>query len=110
MGSRDWEKINQAIKDGAVRKMGERAGSDQFLAYILSDKKFYHHANLNSAKAEKEFLQTALGKKMRIYKVWNCSRKSIISDMELLRNELKNFQNWGETQHAIDRILIGAGY
>lgn len=110
MTSRDWTKINQAIEGGAVRQIGERAGPEQVLAYILSEKKFYHHATLRSAKAEKEFLQTALGKKMRIYKVWNASRKSIISDMELLRTNLNDFQNWGDAQHAIDRILSGAGY
>ena len=110
MNSRDWDKINTAIGAGVIRQAGERAGPDQMLAYILSDKKFYHHATLRSAKAEKEFLQTALGKKMRIYKVWNASRESIVSDMELLRSDLNNFQNWGAVQHAIDRVLSGAGY
>ena len=110
MAWRDWKKINQAIEGGAVRKIGERAGPDQVLAYILSDKKFFHHANLRSAKAEKEFLQGALGKQMRIYKVWNVSRKGIITDMELLRSDLNKSKNWGDTQQAIDRILSGAGY
>jgi len=107
---KDREKINQAIANGLSRKIGEPAKPDQTLTYILSDKKFYHHANLISAKAEKEFLETALARQVRLYKVWNTNREYIEADMKLIRSELKNSSNWCGFQQAIDRILTGAGY
>lgn len=84
----DQERIDKAMANGFIRKKGERAAPHQALAYVLSDKRFYRHANLSSAKAEKDFLQAALGRKLRIYKVWNADREAIEADMTLLRNKL----------------------
>ena len=108
--AKQWRKIQEAIETGLERKEGVRAEPGQPLTFILSDKKFYHHATLESAKAEKEFLQAALSKEMRIYKVWNTKREMVESDMKLLRNTLSNLPNWDDTQKAMDRILSGAGY
>ena len=107
---KDAEKIEEALAGGLVRLNGEKAPPDQPLTYILSDKKFYHHANLDSAKAEKEFLETALGRRMRIYKIWNANREIIEADMKLLRTALNNSLNWNKHDEAVDRILSGAGY
>jgi len=106
----NWIKIQQALENGIVRKQGVKADSCQSLTYILSDKKFFHHATLESAKAEKEFLQAALERELRIYKVWNSSRELIDNDMRYLRHELSVLSEWSDTQAALNRILVGAGY
>ena len=108
--AKQWQKIQDAVATGIERKEGVRAEPGQPLTFILSDRKFYHHATLESAKAEKEFLQATLDKEMRIYKVWNARREMIDSDMKLLRKTLSNLTEWNDTQKAIDRILSGAGY
>lgn len=107
---KDTEKIEDALANGLIRLDGEKAPPDQPLTYILSDKKFYHHANLESAKAEKEFLESALGRRMRIYKIWNANREITENDMKLLRTELNNSLDWNKHDEAVDRILNGAGY
>jgi len=107
---KDWQKIRIAQEAGLVRAEGVKAEPNQILTYILSDKKFYHHATLESAKAEKEFLQAALQRDLKIYKVWNSKREMIDSDMRKLRHELSGISEWNDTQAAIDRILVGAGY
>jgi len=55
-------------------------------------------------------LQTALGREIRIYKVWNSGQEVISSDMKLLRAELSGVSEGGKFQSALDRILCGAGY
>lgn len=107
---KDWEKIEIALKSGLVRKPGIKANPNQVLSYILSDKKFFHHATLESAKAEKEFLQKALQRDLKIYKVWNSKREMIESDMRHLRSELDRQSKWNDLHAAIDRVLVGAGY
>lgn len=106
----DAEKIRLALELGVSRGVGVRANPDQPLTYVLSDKKFFHHANIASAKAEKEFLQASLGRKIRIYKVWNINRVSIETDMSLLRDILSHQSDWNDESHAIDRLLTGAGF
>jgi len=109
-GIRDWQKIQAAIKQGLVREQGVAAEIDQPLTFILSDRKFFHHASLESAKAEKEFLQTALGKRIRLYKVWNTTSDQIKTDMGIIRKELKQESNGSSFFLAIDRVLTGAGF
>ena len=104
------EKIQLALANGLPRAAGVKAGAKQSLTYIISEKKYFHHANLDSAKIEKEFLQEALGKKLQIYKIWNIDRESLEADLKMLRNELDNQSDWNSINQAVDRILCGAGY
>jgi len=104
------QKINQALSNGLKRVAGVKAEAGQPLTYILSEKKYFHHANLDSAKVEKEFLQEALGKKLQIYKIWNVSRETLDADLKMLRSELDKQPDWDAINQAVDRILCGAGY
>ena len=104
------EKIRLALAKGLPRSAGVKASAEQSLTFIISEKKYFHHANLESAKVEKDFLQEALGKKMQIYKIWNVSREALDTDLKMLRNELDNQSDWNLISQAVDRILCGAGY
>ena len=104
------EKIKLALERGIHRAAGVKAEPNQSLTYILSERKYYHHANLESAKAEKDFLQIALGRDMLLYKVWNVGRQTLEADLKLLRAELDKKTKWDTAHRAIDRLLIGAGY
>jgi len=104
------EKIKLALERGVPRAAGVKADPDQSLTYILSERKYYHHANLESAKAEKDFLQVALGRNMSLYKVWNVGRETLEADLKLLRAELDKKSEWDAENQAINRLLIGAGY
>ena len=104
------EKIQLALANGLPRVAGVKASAEQSLTYIISEKKYFHHANLESARVEKEFLQEALGKKMQIYKIWNVSRTVLDADLKMLRNELNKQPDWDPINQAVDRILCGAGY
>jgi len=104
------EKIQLALAKGLPRVAGVKAGAEQSLTYIISEKKYFHHANLDSAKIEKDFLQEALGKKLQIYKIWNIDRESLKADLRMLRGELDKQANWSPIELAIDRVLCGAGY
>ena len=104
------ELVETALANGIMRKEGEKAYPGQPLTYILTDKAFYHHANFASAKAEKELLQAALHKNIRIYKVLNISGETIEADMKYLRGELNKNSNWSTSEETIDRLLTGAGY
>lgn len=107
---KEWRQIEEAIASGIIRKPGERAAPNQTLTYILSDKKYFHHANLRSAKSEKEFLETVLGKDLKLYKVWNISRETAEADFKLIRSKLSSLSSWDVTFEAVDRIIAGAGY
>lgn len=104
------ELVETALANGITRKEGVRAYPGQPLTYILTDKMFYHHANIASAKAEKEFLQIALHKNIRIYKVWNMSGEAIEADMTLIRNEAEKLPTKAGFYEALNRMLLGAGY
>jgi len=104
------QKINLALSNGLKRVAGVKAEAGQPLTYILSEKKYFHHANLDSAKVEKEFLQEALGKKLQIYKIWNVSRETLDADLKMLRSELNKNTEWDLINQAVDRVLCGAGY
>jgi len=107
---RDWQKIQTAVSQGLVREQTQAAEIDQVLTFVLSDKKFFHHASLSSAKAEKEFLQTALDKQMRIYKVWNVSSAEMQADLTLIRGEATKLSRSSNFYQALDRVLESAGY
>lgn len=104
------ELIKLAIENGVYRAEGVKAEPDQSLTYILSERRYFHHANLESAKAEKYFLQAALGRSMSLYKVWNVNRETLEADLKLLRSKLDKETEWDDENHAVDRILTGAGY
>lgn len=106
----DKEKIEKALQDGLVRKETIKAGENQTLTYILSDKKFCHHATLESAKAERAFLKAALKRNLRIYRVWRSSPEIVDADFLNLRLELAKLPEWNDMHAALDRVLIGAGY
>jgi len=102
------ELIKTAIENGVHRAEGVKA--EPSLTYILSERRYFHHANMESAKAEKYFLQAALGRSMSLYKVWNVNRETLEEDLKLLRAKLDKKTDWDDENHAIDRLLIGAGY
>lgn len=104
------ELIKLAIENGVHRAEGVKAETDQALTYILSERRYFHHANMESAKAEKYFLQAALGRSMSLYKVWNVNRETLEEDLKLLRAKLDEKTDWDDENQAIDRLLIGAGY
>ena len=104
------EKIKLALSNGLHRVAGVKATREQALTFIVSEKKYFHHANLESANVEKEFLQEALGKKLQLYKVWNVRRETLAADMKMLRTELSKQDNWDAINQAVDRVLCGAGY
>lgn len=104
------EKIAHALANGLARAPGQKADPGQALTFILSDKRYFHHATMNSAKAEKRFLEQALGKKIQLYKVWNIQRTALEKDMMMLRAELSKESNWNAVHKAIDRLVCGAGY
>jgi len=106
----DWQKIQSALANGLVREQGVPAELNQAMTFVLSDRKFFHHATLASAKAEKEFLQTALGKRIRLYKVWNTSRKNVQTDMSLIRTGAEQLSNQSEFYKALDRVLMSSGF
>lgn len=106
----DYQKIKNALENGYDRKIGKRAHVSQTLTYVISDKKFFHHANIYSANAEKAFLEFALGREMRMYKVWNVKSDSAVADMKFLRYTLNNCANWNDNQIVMDRVLRSAGY
>lgn len=106
----DAEKIRLALANGLKRVAGVKAAAEQSLTFIISEKQYFHHANLESARVEKEFLQEALGKNLKIYKVWNVSRETLDADLKMLRSELDKIPEWDSINQAVDRVLCGAGY
>ena len=104
------EKINRALAYGIVRPIPVQASNEQSLTFILREAKPFQHATLESASAERYFLQAALGIRVRIMKVWNEGRQSINEDMLLLRGRLTETPHWDASDEALDRVLKGAGY
>lgn len=106
----DWQKKQAAVQAGIKRPEPIQAKPDQPLTYVLSDRKFFAHASLSSAKAEKEFLQAALDRPIKIYKVWNTQSIQINKDMTLIRRETEKLQASTSFYKALVRVLSGAGY
>ena len=108
----DLRKLNieNAIKAGIKRSRPVEASNNQILSYMLIEFKPFHHATLESASAERYFLQAALGKRIRMIKVWNTGRQAIQDDMCMLRAMLDETENWDPAFEALDRVLTGAGY
>ena len=105
-----WKKIQKAIENGVVREQSKRAEPEQLLTYVLSDKKLFQHATIESAKSEKEFLQLALDRDIRIYKIWNVTRERLQNDMVLIRGEARKMSKRTNFYKALDRVLEGAGF
>lgn len=106
----EQKNIAKALTDGVVRRERVQAKPDQLLTYILSRHKQFHHATLESASNERYFLQAALGRRVRIFKIWNVGRKQIKDDFYLLRAMLDETEHWDPAYHALDRVLKGAGF
>jgi len=106
----EQKNIAKALADGVVREERVQAEPDQLLTYILARHKQFHHATLESASNERYFLQTALGRRVRIFKIWNVGRKQIQHDFYMTRAMLDETEHWDPALHAIDRILKGAGF
>ena len=104
------DNINKAIKAGIVRPKKVQATSDQILTYVLVEHRPFHHATIDSAKGEKYFMQAALGKRIRMMKVWNIGSEAIKNDMLLLRGMLDETEYWDPAFEALNRLLEGAGY
>ena len=102
--------FEKALEAGIPRPKSVKASEDQALTFILLEFKPFHHATLESARAERYFLQAALCKPVRIMKVWNKGRQSINEDMLLLRGRLAETPHWDESDEALDSVLKGAGY
>jgi len=112
LSSYEIEKNNiaKALADGVVREDRVKAEQDQLLTYILVRHKQFHHATIESASNERYFLQAALGRRVRIFKIWNVGRKQIQHDFYMTRAMLDETEHWDPALHAIDRILKGAGF
>ncbi|GEM_PF-6147791 len=106
----DKRNIEKARADGIQRKECIRAKPGQLLTYILSRHKTFHHATLESASDERYFLQAALGRKVRIHKIWNVGRQEVRDDFYMLRAMLDETENWDPAFECLDRILKGAGF
>ena len=106
----DNRNMQKAIADGIQRPEKVRAFSDQILTFVLAKNWKFHHGTLESASKERYFLQAALGRKVRIFKIWNTGRKQVQDDMSLLRGMLSETESWDPAFEALDRILKGAGY
>ena len=106
----DREKIENALANGLVRQEGQRAAPDQLMSYILSDRKFFSHATLESAKSEKDFLEVVLGRQIRIYKVLNVKRELLQNDMVLMRSEAEKLSKRTKFYKSLNRVLEGAGF
>ena len=104
------ENIDKAVKAGIIRPEKIKAPSGQILTYVLIEHHPFHHATLESASAEKYFLQAALGMRIRCLKVWNIGREAIKNDMRFLRGMLSETEHWDPAYEALDRLLISAGY
>lgn len=63
-----------------------------------------------SASNERYFLQAAFGRKVRIHKIWNDSRKEIKDDFYMVRAMLDETEHWDPAYESLDRILKGAGF
>ena len=107
---REKEQIEKALKNGIERPDSIEAPPEQSLAYILVAQKYFKHATLESASTERYFLQAALGKRLRIYKVWHTDRQAIKDDMSLLRGMLSENDDWDPAYDTLDRVLKGAGF
>ncbi|MDB2439466.1 hypothetical protein N9W89_12190 [Hellea sp.] len=103
-------KIEKALADGISRPVSVKAEYNQSLTYILSKSKLFHHATLESASAEKYFLQAALGRKLRIYKIWNVGRDEVKDDLYMLIAMLDETEVWDPAFEALDRVMKGAGF
>lgn len=106
----DQRYIDRAIEDGLERKKHVRAKPGQLLTYILSRNKTFHHGTLESASNERYFLQAAFGRKVRIHKIWNVSRKEVKDDFYMVRAMLDETEHWDPAFESLDRILKGAGF
>ncbi len=110
MTEKDNILIQKALTAGIERPEWQRAKLGQSLTYILSRSSHFHHGNIKSASAERYFLQAALGRKIRIFKIWNIGRTAIKDDLSLLRGMLDETEHWDPAFEALDRILQGAGF
>jgi len=106
----DRQRIRDAVNGGLVRRPALRAAPDQVLTYVLSDRQFFPHASIESAKFEKDFLEAALGRQIRMYKVWNTNRKRVHADMTLLRSEAEKLPKQTKFYKSLDRVLESAGF
>lgn len=104
------QKIKKALREGVARQNPVAAPPSQTLTYVLAKRRFFHHATVESASAERYFLQAALGQRVRVMKIWNTGRDQIQDDMSLLRGMLSETESWDPAQEALDRVLKGAGY
>lgn len=106
----DQRNIEKAIVDGVERKESVKAKPGQLLTYIISRKRTFHHGTFESASNERYFLQAAFGRKVRIHKIWNISRKELRDDFYMVRAMLDETEHWGPAFESMDRILKGAGF
>lgn len=106
----EQQNIAKALIDGVERKERIEAKPEQLLTYVLVRHKLFHHATLEGASNERYFLQAALGRKIRIYKIWNVGRKQIKNDFHILRAMLDESKDWDPAFEALNRILKGAGF
>ena len=102
----EQKNIAKALTDGVVRQERVQAEPDQLLTYILARHKQFHHATLESASNERYFLQAALGRRVRIFKIWNVGRKQIKNDFYMLRAMLDETEHWDPAYNALDRVRI----
>ena len=103
-------KMEKALAAGINRPFSVKATDNQTLTYILSKSRLFHHATLESASAEKYFLQAALGLKVRVYKIWNVRRDEVKDDFYMLRAMLDETEDWDPAFEALNRVLKGAGF
>jgi len=103
-------KNHGAVQGGLYRENAKRAEPGQILTYVISDKELFPHATMQSAKAEKDFLEEVLDRRMRMYKVWNTNLKQVQADMTLLRNEAEKLPKQTKFYKLLDRVLDSAGF
>jgi hypothetical protein len=59
----------------------------QLVTYILVDRKPFHHATIEAAKQEREYLQAKTGKQFRLLKVIGCSSDELANGaVEVVRH------------------------
>ena len=106
----DNRNVQKALAAGIKRPENVRAFQGQILTFVLARKWRFHHGTLESASQERYFFQAALGRKVKIYKIWNTGRQQVQDDMSLLRGMLSETESWDPAYEALDRILKGAGF
>jgi hypothetical protein len=70
-------------------KRGEMipAHKDQLVSYILVDRTYFRHRTIETARAERAYLEAKTGKQFKLLKIVHCSSEELLSgDVQVSRS------------------------